>query len=65
MFKVILFTFLFFENHPFYEKVNKYLVERGYGKRINKEVLSTIYQESQNLIFENTEIEKFIFILFE
>ena len=38
MFKVILFTFLFFENLSFYEKINKYLVERGYGKRINQEV---------------------------
>ena len=63
MFKVILFTFLFFENLSFYEKINKYLVERGYGNRINQEVLSIIYQESQNLIFENTEIEKFIFVL--
>ena len=63
MFKVILFTFLFFENLSFYENINKYLVERGYGKRINQEVLATVFQESQNLIFENTEIEKFIFIL--
>jgi len=63
MFKIILFTFLFFENTSFYENVNKYLAERGYGKRINQEVLATIYQESQNLIFENTEIDKFIFVL--
>jgi hypothetical protein len=63
MFKIILFTFLFFENLSFYENVNKYLVEKGYGGRINQEILVTIYQESQNLIFENTEIEKFIFVL--
>jgi hypothetical protein len=63
VFKIILFTFLFFENLSFYENINKYLVERGYAKRINKEILVTIYQESQNLIFEDTEIEKFIFVL--
>jgi hypothetical protein len=63
VFKIILFTFLFFENLSFYANLNKYLVERGYEKRISKEILVTIYQESQNLIFENTEIEKFIFVL--
>jgi hypothetical protein len=63
VFKIILFTFLFFENLSFYENINKYLVERGYEKRINKEILVIIYQESQNLIFEDTEIEKFIFVL--